>query len=142
LSRFGQPIADFHDRQSSEAVRDRDAEDRRALEHADRLDRRLAVVAVDVAQDAREQRLELLTRRRRVEDPRVEQLVEQQRMLGELAREPRAARGEVDEALERAGVLVQQREISAAPADGAIDRQDRKSTRLNSSHVKISYAVF
>src|SRR5690606_41933612 len=34
----------------------------------------------------------------------------------------------------------------ARPADGHVadddDRQDRKSTRLNSSHVKISYAVF
>src|SRR5690606_41371220 len=27
-------------------------------------------------------------------------------------------------------------------AGGGVDRQDRKSTRLNSSHVKISYAVF
>src|SRR5690606_5510336 len=26
--------------------------------------------------------------------------------------------------------------------DGDVERQDRKSTRLNSSHVKISYAVF
>src|SRR5690606_40800163 len=35
---------------------------------------------------------------------------------------------------------------TVAPIDiemsGAIDPQDRKSTRLNSSHVKISYAVF
>src|SRR5690606_40967850 len=30
----------------------------------------------------------------------------------------------------------------AAPAHRALVRQDRKSTRLNSSHVKISYAVF
>src|SRR5690606_42100819 len=42
-------------------------------------------------------------------------------------------------------------QLSARPAEGArhsdrdrplIRRQDRKSTRLNSSHVKISYAVF
>src|SRR5207302_2119343 len=31
---------------------------------------------------------------------------------------------------------------SARPAAGASPRPDRKSTRLNSSHVKISYAVF
>src|SRR5437868_9233609 len=30
----------------------------------------------------------------------------------------------------------------AAPAGGAVGRADRKSTRLNSSHVSISYAVF
>src|SRR5690606_40251305 len=34
----------------------------------------------------------------------------------------------------RAGVVAQQRL--------GLDRRDRKSTRLNSSHVKISYAVF
>src|SRR5690606_39505414 len=28
------------------------------------------------------------------------------------------------------------------PASNSTNRQDRKSTRLNSSHVKISYAVF
>src|SRR5690606_39306692 len=31
---------------------------------------------------------------------------------------------------------------SSAPADPTAYDQDRKSTRLNSSHVKISYAVF
>src|SRR3712207_8498935 len=28
------------------------------------------------------------------------------------------------------------------PQDGVVDRADRKSTRLNSSHANISYAVF
>src|SRR5690606_40372342 len=32
--------------------------------------------------------------------------------------------------------------LLTAPGSGAADGQDRKSTRLNSSHVKISYAVF
>src|SRR5690606_40251891 len=32
--------------------------------------------------------------------------------------------------------------IGTAPAFGVPDEIDRKSTRLNSSHVKISYAVF
>src|SRR5690606_39532225 len=36
----------------------------------------------------------------------------------------------------------QPRGAAAAPADGPPCVQDRKSTRLNSSHVKISYAVF
>src|SRR5262245_62873021 len=30
----------------------------------------------------------------------------------------------------------------AAPLDGVLGRRDRKSTRLNSSHLGISYAVF
>src|SRR5690606_41360913 len=54
----------------------------------------------------------------------------------------RAPSGEgdaVDEQAEpRAG---EQRVQAQAPLDRAVDR-DRKSTRLNSSHVKISYAVF
>src|SRR5690349_22597661 len=46
-------------------------------------------------------------------------------------------------------VLGQQYHVTGAPMDGsAIDKhnrkvyEDRKSTRLNSSHVEISYAVF
>src|SRR5690606_39765298 len=31
---------------------------------------------------------------------------------------------------------------ATAPLPGFVDEEDRKSTRLNSSHVKISYAVF
>src|SRR5206468_8816019 len=41
-------------------------------------------------------------------------------------------------------VAMDAREITAAAADGALvgDAGDRKSTRLNSSHDQISYAVF
>src|SRR5438874_4730991 len=40
--------------------------------------------------------------------------------------------------------LLQRHPVSEAPQDArpAERRQDRKSTRLNSSHVEISYAVF
>src|SRR3989442_10806462 len=45
--------------------------------------------------------------------------------------------------------LILRRELGATPlqlsvmsADQADERRDRKSTRLNSSHVRISYAVF
>src|SRR3712207_7461415 len=33
-------------------------------------------------------------------------------------------------------------DLFASPAEGAACREDRKSTRLNSSHANISYAVF
>src|SRR5690606_40819393 len=33
-------------------------------------------------------------------------------------------------------------EVAAVPGQGSHPHEDRKSTRLNSSHVKISYAVF
>src|SRR5436305_7486649 len=47
------------------------------------------------------------------------------------------AEGEVREV---AGVLVQQ--IGEHRDEGGEQQRDRKSTRLNSSHVRISYAVF
>src|SRR5690606_41892263 len=61
--------------------------------------------------------------------------------------------GAADLQLERTGPAVeglgQLVEVLAPPgggalgvAAGAVDEPDRKSTRLNSSHVKISYAVF
>ena len=73
---------------------------------------------------ALEQRRELLARRRRLEDASVEQLVEQHRLLGDLAREPRAVRDELEQPLERCRILVEQREVGAAPADGTIHGQD------------------
>src|SRR5699024_11501370 len=39
------------------------------------------------------------------------------------------------------GLVALDRRVGAG-AEDAVDRQDRKSTRLNSSHVSISYAVF
>src|SRR5690606_39741072 len=51
----------------------------------------------------------------------------------------RAARTSVRDARLRRPVLEQQ---AVALLDELIDVEDRKSTRLNSSHVKISYAVF
>src|SRR3712207_7840487 len=41
----------------------------------------------------------------------------------------------------RAAVVLAGMEVAQPPAGGA-DRVDRKSTRLNSSHANISYAVF
>src|SRR5690349_24242304 len=45
-----------------------------------------------------------------------------------------------DDRLARAGG--RDDELALAEADGRHEVQDRKSTRLNSSHVEISYAVF
>ena len=68
LCRVGQPIADFHQRQRAQPVGNGDAEDRRALEHADRVEHRFDVAsAAPLKVSALEQRCELLARRRRVE---------------------------------------------------------------------------
>src|SRR5690349_23105348 len=44
--------------------------------------------------------------------------------------------------LRRGPRAVQRHDRQAAPPDRALRGRDRKSTRLNSSHVEISYAVF
>src|SRR3712207_8473868 len=72
----------------------------------------------------------LLAERHRVEvDPRAH--AGARRRLAHRARDPRAA--EVLEAFEQ---------IAADQLERRLDQQDRKSTRLNSSHANISYAVF
>src|SRR3712207_7368582 len=56
--------------------------------------------------------------------------------VGERAHQPEGLR-EVDE-----GVGVQQPARRVLPPDQRLHPEDRKSTRLNSSHANISYAVF
>src|SRR6185503_9980531 len=75
LGRVGQPIADLHERQRSQPVGDGDAEYRRALKYADRVQHLLHVAIRDTLGRALEQRRELLARRRRLEHASIEQLV-------------------------------------------------------------------
>ena len=124
LGRIRQPIADFHQRQRPQAIGHRDAKDRRALKHANRVEHRFGVAFAHAERQPLEQRGELRARRRRIEDAVVEQLVEQQRLLGDLPREPRAARDERQQPIESGRILVEQREIGAAPPHGAKYRYD------------------
>src|SRR3712207_8049685 len=65
------------------------------------------------------------------------------RLAGETATAPQA---DEDRGARVAHFLCQLQGVVAGVKDeerhGAVDRQDRKSTRLNSSHANISYAVF
>src|SRR5690349_23299475 len=63
--------------------------------------------------------------------------------LGRVARsrDPALARGRADDARARSGKPGARRGAVAFRCGRAL-REDRKSTRLNSSHVEISYAVF
>src|SRR2546430_9812772 len=54
---------------------------------------------------------------------------------------PRPAADLVGRRLVRVGLLAEPRRQRPSPRC-AVDRSDRKSTRLNSSHSQISYAVF
>src|SRR5438067_10539427 len=57
-----------------------------------------------------------------------------------LAHDEQAARADADGALVTAALF--QRVVEIGPAGPKRGQRDRKSTRLNSSHVSISYAVF
>src|SRR6185503_20591548 len=59
LGRVGQPITDLHERQRPQSVGDCDAEYRRALKHADRVQHLLHVAIRDTLCRALEQRREL-----------------------------------------------------------------------------------
>src|SRR5690606_40233171 len=66
---------------------------------------------------------------------------------GQLAQEARVERrihvvGVVDVVVRQVGEAVLVRGLQLDAVVGVVGGQDRKSTRLNSSHVKISYAVF
>src|SRR3712207_6886867 len=52
---------------------------------------------------------------------------------------PEEAHGDEDEAGEKGR---EEESVQSMPFDGRGDEEDRKSTRLNSSHANISYAVF
>ena len=95
LGSIRQPVADLHERQRAEAVRDGNAEQRGALEHADRIEHGFDIAFGRSLRRAVEQRRQLVARRRRVEDAVVEQLIEQQRLLGDLSREQRAVDDEL-----------------------------------------------
>src|SRR5690606_42053684 len=64
-------------------------------------------------------------------------------LLAERARSEAGARPCADQrASAEVGEVERRRPVAAAPRGPDRREQDRKSTRLNSSHVKISYAVF
>src|SRR3712207_7615630 len=66
-------------------------------------------------------------------------LFRSQAQLGKEGRVARAVRGQVHRAVRPPGERGDARRLAGDERPG---RQDRKSTRLNSSHANISYAVF
>ena len=84
LGQVGQAVADLHDRQAGKQVRDRETKERRALKLPQPLDQLLLVVRIDAGHALRQIGRERSAIRRMLEDARIDQLIEQQRMRGDL----------------------------------------------------------
>ena len=117
LGDVGEAVADLHDRQPTAQVRHRDAEHGRALELSQQLHLVLGVLGSGAGHPAAKLRREFLARRDRIDQPRVEQLVEQQRKGRDLLGQETGLRAEIDQPRERERVLVEQREIHGPAAD-------------------------
>src|SRR6266511_934366 len=61
---------------------------------------------------------------------------------GALDAERKALEGSLDTALQAAEATAKREALENFLGELRVEQRDRKSTRLNSSHVKISYAVF
>ena len=123
LGDVGQPVADLHQRQPSRQVEGRDAEHGGAAEVAQCIHLQLRVAA-RMLEPRGELALELAAIRQRLEHAGIEQLVEQQRVRRDLARQVFAHAADPHQARQRRRVLVQQREVSSAAADRFDDAQD------------------
>ena len=123
LRDVGEPVAHLHERQASGEVRHGDTEHRGTLELSQEIDLSLGVVAARTAHARAQVALELGPRRRRIEEPVVEQLIEQERERGDLVGEELRVRAQFDEAPAHHRVLVEQGEIDGTAADALRDVQ-------------------
>ena len=123
LGDVGQTIRDMHHGQASGDLGDRHPEHRRILELGQGLDRLFGVVLRHSRKAVFEVGGELGTVRRLDERTLIEQLIEQQRMRGELCDQKIAAATDRHETLPRCGVFIEQCEIGRAPADRFDDAQ-------------------
>ena len=120
LGDVGEAVAHLHERQQAGEVGHRDAKQRGALELAQRLDLLLGVVLAQLLHALGELAREVGARRQPREQPLVDQLIEQQRVRGDLRGEKITVTAQLDQARARRGVLAQQREVGRALA-GRLD---------------------
>ena len=126
LGDVGEAVAHLHERQRAGEVGDRHTEQRRALELPQRLDLLLRIVLAQLLQARLEIARELGAIGQLRQQPLVDQLIEQQRMGGDLLRRgsPRAGTARTSRA-RAARVLLQQRKIGRALADRLDDARAR-----------------
>ncbi len=103
----GQPVADVHQWQLTKRIGDGDSKDRGPVKLPKHIERCLDIAVLGLLQLTLQYVAKILSRRRRVEDPRIQQLVEQNRLTCKLAAQVAATAHENQQALERRRVLVQ-----------------------------------
>ena len=122
-------VAHLHERQPASEIQHRHAKHRCPPELAKRIHAQLLVVA-RVFEPGREFLRELSAVRQGLEHACVEQLVEQERMRGDLAGEIVAQAADLHEPAERLCILVQEREVRRAPAYRLDDAQEPRKDEL------------
>ena len=124
LGGVGEPVADLHQRQVGRPVGHRDPEHGAALEGPHDLELGLQVVGHAQADRPLQRFLQFAAGGGGVEDALVEQFVQQQGMLFHQRHQELAAFRQRQQARQRAGILADQREVGAAPADGPQQRHE------------------
>ncbi len=119
-------VADLHQRQPADQVRHCDPEQGRALELAQQLDLPLRLFVLHVLPAHRQLVRELRSRGRFLDEAFVDELVEQQRLGGNLICQELALLAQRDEPAHRRRAFVEQREIDRAPADALQDFQQAR----------------
>ena len=122
-------VAHPHEREPPGHVRRRDPQDVALLEDAQLLDLGLQVVGRGLGQAAPDVGCERIAVGRAVEGARVEQLVEEHRVLREKRGDPGAGVGELHQAPQCGRVFQEQREVAGAPLHGPDEVQDAPAGR-------------
>ena len=111
LRDVGKPIAHLHQRQPLGQVRKSHRERGDPLKDAQRLDLAFGIVRPQPLRARGQLAAESRARGQLIERLRIDQLVEQQGKIGDLARQKAADRAHVDEPIERRGLLLEQRQV-------------------------------
>src|SRR6185437_966061 len=138
LGEVGESVAHLHERQHARDVGDRHPEQGGALELAQRLHLLLRIVLAQLLETLLELGGAAGAGRQLRQQPLVDQLIEQQRIRGDLRRQELAVPAHLHESGARRSVLLQQRKVRRALARGLDDGEHApqyRQLRLHPRHV-------
>src|SRR6185437_3811853 len=108
LGNLREPVADPHHRYASGEVRNRNPEDCGALKVTERLDLVLRIIPLELLYGGLQLTPQCLALRKRRQQPFIDQLIEQQRIGGDLADQKLAVAADLDEPRAHSLTLAQQ----------------------------------